>query len=52
MVGNTVKMIAASLVALGTFGAPAVGSAQSGFGYVDDDQLPESGERSKARRAR
>ena len=38
MVGDRVKMIAASLVALGTLGAPAVGSAQSGFGYVDDDQ--------------
>jgi hypothetical protein len=37
MVGNSVKMIAASLVALGTLGAPAVGSAQ-GYGYVDDDQ--------------
>jgi hypothetical protein len=36
MVGDRMKIIAASLVALGTLGAPAVGSAQSGFGYVDD----------------
>ena len=36
MVGNSVKIVAASLVALGTLGAPAVGSAQ-GYGY-DDDQ--------------
>ncbi len=37
MAGNRVKIIAAGLVALGTFGAPAVGSAQ-GYGYVNDDQ--------------
>jgi hypothetical protein len=37
MVGNRVKLIAASLVALGTFAVPAVGSAQS-YGYVNDDQ--------------
>jgi predicted short-subunit dehydrogenase-like oxidoreductase (DUF2520 family) len=37
MVGNRVKIIAASLVALGTFGAPAVGSAQ-GYRSVIDDQ--------------
>jgi len=34
MVLNSVKIIAVSLVALGTLGAPAVGSAQ----YVIDDQ--------------
>ena len=34
MVGNSVKRIAVSLVALGALGAPAVGSAQS----VIDDQ--------------
>ena len=37
MVGNTVKTVAAGLVALATFGAPAVGSAQS-YGYANDDQ--------------
>jgi|SoiMetStandDraft_2_1073263.scaffolds.fasta_scaffold55960_2 predicted short-subunit dehydrogenase-like oxidoreductase (DUF2520 family) len=37
MVGNSAKIIAASLVALGTLGVPAVASAQ-GYGYVNDDQ--------------
>jgi len=37
MVWNNVKVIAAGLVALGTLGAPAVGSAQ-GYGYASDDQ--------------
>jgi hypothetical protein len=37
MVRNSVKTIAASLVALATFGAPAVGSAQS-YQYESDNQ--------------
>lgn len=37
MIGNSAKVIAASLVALGTLGAPAAVSAQ-GYGYVNDDQ--------------
>jgi hypothetical protein len=37
MVANSVKIISASLVALCTLGAPAVGSAQ-GYRYVNDDQ--------------
>jgi len=37
MVGNSVRIVAASVVALGTFGAPATGSAQ-GYGYGDDDR--------------
>lgn len=37
MVRSSVKIVAASLVALGTFGAPAVGSAQ-GYGYENDGQ--------------
>jgi len=36
MVGNRI-IVVASLAALGTFAAPAVGSAQ-GYGYVNDDQ--------------
>jgi hypothetical protein len=38
MVRNSVKMIAASLVALATLGAPAVGSAQS-YGYDDQPSV-------------
>lgn len=37
MVSSRVKIVAASLVALGAFGAPAVASAQ-GYGYATDDQ--------------
>jgi hypothetical protein len=36
MVGKSAKIIAASLVAFGTLGAPTIGSAQ-GYGYVNDD---------------
>lgn len=37
MVGNRVNILAGGLVALATFGAPAVVSAQ-GYGYANDDQ--------------
>jgi hypothetical protein len=37
MDANRVKMIAAGLVVLGTFGAPAAGSAQS-YRYANDDR--------------
>ena len=37
MDANRVKIIAASLVVLGTVGAPAIGSAQS-YRYTDDDR--------------
>ena len=37
MDANRVKMIAAGLVVLGTFGAPAAGSAQS-YRYPNDDR--------------
>jgi hypothetical protein len=37
MVAKSVKIISTSLVVLGTFGAPTVGSAQS-YGYVNDDE--------------
>jgi predicted short-subunit dehydrogenase-like oxidoreductase (DUF2520 family) len=37
MIPSSVKIVAASLVALGTVCAPAVGSAQ-GYGYATDDQ--------------
>lgn len=36
MVRSSVKIVAASLVALGTLGTPAVSSAQ-GYGYASDD---------------